>query len=328
MTRSPSVLAVFPPLHDANAGGIQVAGRIAWDALNQNGRASLLEVSAHRRWRAIRNAHLQPGSFDVVLFWHLDLLRLAPLITRHARRVVFLHGIEAWRRPDPITRMLLRGAAVLANSQYTIERARATLPPIDDAQVVPLGLGDSTTDTAPADPPIALMISRLDAGERYKGHHEVIDAWPLVQQRVPSAQLWIVGEGDLRAELEAHAAGENVTFFGRVSEDEKARLLNAARCLVLPSRGEGFGLVYLEAMRAGRPCLVGVDAGKEVVAPPTAGLSVDPADSQALADAMVRLLTPGAPWDAMSQAARHRYQENFTAAHFQRRLVTALERIH
>jgi phosphatidylinositol alpha-1,6-mannosyltransferase len=308
------VLAVFPPLHEEHAGGIQVAGRIAWDALQRNGNAALLEVSARQRMRAIRRARALPDGFDVLLFWHLDLLRLAPLLSRRARAVVFLHGIEAWRRPDPLTRMLLRRAAVIANSHYTIERARTSLTLPNDVQVVHLGLGETTTDVTPAEPPIALMISRLDARERYKGHHEVIAAWPLVQQQVPTAQLWIVGDGDLRAELESEAGEQNVRFFGRVSEQEKQRLLENARCLVLPSRGEGFGLVYLEAMRNGRPCLVGVDAGREVVDPPHAGLAADPADTRALADAMTKLLRGGAEWKQMSQAARRRYSENFTAA--------------
>jgi phosphatidylinositol alpha-1,6-mannosyltransferase len=175
------------------------------------------------------------------------------------------------------------------------------------------------------------MIGRLDQGERYKGHHEVISAWPAVQQRLPGAQLWIVGDGDLRVELEALANERQlaeVRFFGRISDADKDGLLRAARCLVLPSRGEGFGLVYLEAMRQGRPCLVGNDAGREVVNPPEAGIGVDPADPDQLVSALVHLLTPGAEWERMSAAARRRYADNFTARHFQDRLLAALERVH
>ena len=322
------VLAVFPPLHDANAGGIQVAGQIAWAALQRGTDASLLEVSARHRWRAIRAAHLHSDVFDVVFFWHLDLLRLAPLISRRARRLVFLHGIEAWRRPDPFTRRLLPNSFVLANSQYTLGRARAFLPLPRFPRVVHLGVGEPPNRIcSPAEPPVALMISRLDAAERYKGHHEVIAAWPLVQQHLPNAQLWIVGDGNLRDELESEAHGQNIRFFGRVTETEKQHLLEAARCLVLPSRAEGFGLVYLEAMRNGRPCLVGADAGREVVGPPEAGMSVDPADTSAIARAVIELLTPGEQWRRMADGARRRYQENFTAAHFQRRLLAALGEI-
>jgi glycosyltransferase involved in cell wall biosynthesis len=93
----------------------------------------------------------------------------------------------------------------------------------------------------------------------------------------------------------------------------------------MPSRGEGFGLVYLEAMRLGRPCLVSnCDAGREVVNPPEAGLAVDPADASSLADGVCRLLADGPEWHRLSQAARRRYEREFTAEHFQRRLIAAL----
>jgi phosphatidylinositol alpha-1,6-mannosyltransferase len=326
------VLAVFPPLHDANPGGIQVAGRIAWDALRHATDARLLEVSAGSRVQAMRAARSLRFDADVVLFWHLDLLRLAPLLRGRARRAVFLHGIEAWRPPGPITRRLLRDCAIFSNSYYTVARAREHMMVPVSVEIVPLGLGGPAADLAPPAPtPIALMIGRLDQGERYKGHHEVISAWSSVQQRLPGAQLWIVGDGDLRDELEALANERQlaeVRFFGRISDADKDGLLRAARCLVLPSRGEGFGLVYLEAMRHARPCLVGNDAGREVVNPPEAGIGVDPADPDQLVSALVHLLTPGPEWERMSAAARRRYADNFTARHFQDRLLAALERVH
>jgi glycosyltransferase involved in cell wall biosynthesis len=93
----------------------------------------------------------------------------------------------------------------------------------------------------------------------------------------------------------------------------------------MPSRGEGFGLVYLEAMRVGRPCLVStLDAGREVVNPPEAGLEVDPDKHVEMSEAICRLLADGPEWQRWSQQARRRYEENFTAKHFQARLLSAL----
>jgi phosphatidylinositol alpha-1,6-mannosyltransferase len=179
------------------------------------------------------------------------------------------------------------------------------------------------------DPPAAIMISRLERQENYKGHREIIAVWPRVLQRIPDARLWIVGSGSLRPDLErqVRALGleGRIRFWGTVSEAQKERLLMQARCLLMPSRGEGFGLVYLEAMRLGRPCLVStLDAGREVVHPPEAGLAADPDDTEALAEAVCRLLTPGPAWDAWSRRARERYERYFTAAHFQKRLLEAL----
>jgi phosphatidylinositol alpha-1,6-mannosyltransferase len=166
-------------------------------------------------------------------------------------------------------------------------------------------------------------------GEDYKGHRELIAAWPRVRARIPDAQLWIAGCGDLQEDLCRKVLDSelspSIRFWGCVSEEQKQQLLSRCRCLVMPSRGEGFGLVYLEAMRLGRPCLVSdCDAGREVVNPPEAGLAVDPADLCSLADAVCRLLADGQEWDRMSQAARRRYECAYTAEHFQRRLIAAL----
>ncbi len=173
------------------------------------------------------------------------------------------------------------------------------------------------------------MLSRLLSGEDYKGHREVIDVWPVVMARVPDAELWIAGDGDLRPELErrvsAHGLERHVRFWGEVPEAKKQELLAACRCLVLPSRAGGFGLVYLEAMRLGRPSLVSTfDAGREVVNPPEAGLHADPDQAEALAEALCRLLTAGPEWAAWSEGARARYEARFTADHFKERLVRAL----
>jgi phosphatidyl-myo-inositol dimannoside synthase len=324
----------MPELHDANPGGIQVSGEIAWEALRQHADARLLEVDSRRRMSALRAARRTRFDCDVVLFWHLDLLKLAPLLRATGRRVVYLHGIESWRRPGFLTRPLLRDCVFLANSRYTAVRAGACMPHVraEEVGIVPLGLGDPmSAHAAPADVPSVVIIGRLDSGERYKGHHEVISAWPLVRARIRDAQLWIVGEGGMRAELEALAAAHRmddaIRFFGRVGESEKQQLIQSARALVLPSRGEGFGLVYLEAMRAGRPCVVGVDAGPEVVQPPDAGISVDPNNTASLVDAIVTLLTPGEAWQQWSAAARRRYETQYTAHHFQERLLSALRAV-
>jgi phosphatidylinositol alpha-1,6-mannosyltransferase len=326
-----NVLAVFPELHVDNPGGIQAAGQLAWSALDQSSSAHRLEVSARRRVSAIRAVRNVRFDADIVLFWHLDLLRLAPLMRGRPRRVVFLHGIEAWRRRGPLTRALLRNTFVIANSHYTLARAQPWLPMIDTerAQIVHLGWGQPLpAHVPPGEPPAAIMIGRLDTGERYKGHHEVIRAWPRVHEQMAGAQLWIVGDGDLRSELEALVVdcklADAVRFFGRSTEREKQTLLQAARCLVLPSTAEGFGLVYLEAMRAGRPCLVGSDAGREVVDPPAGGLAIDPGDAAALSKAVVQLLRCDDDWQRRSRAARERYAQQFTATHFQQRLLRAL----
>jgi phosphatidylinositol alpha-1,6-mannosyltransferase len=273
---------------------------------------------------------------DLVLVWHVQLLRLLPFFRapRTARVVLFLHGIEAWRRQRFPERLLLdRVDLFLTNSDFTWRRFLEYHPECADTPhlTVPLGIGEPLRSSTPPPrlPPVALMVSRLARDEDYKGHREVLAAWPIVRQRLPDAELWIAGEGDLRSDLQQMAtqAGldQSVRFLGRVSEQEKQSLIEQARCMALPSRGEGFGLVYAEAMRLGRPCLVStLDAGREVVDPPRCGLDVDPSDRPALVDAACRLLTDGPEWHEWSRRSRERYERHLTVEHFQQRLVSAL----
>ena len=254
---------------------------------------------------------------DVALVWHLGMLKLLPFLRGFRGRVVlFLHGIELWKPHGWMTRRLLRRVDLfLSNSDYTWDRFLEFAPFLRDRPHVatPLGVGEPLHGPSPLPgvTPSAVILSRMAKGEGYKGHRELIAAWPRVLANLPDATLDVVGDGDLRPDLEALARqtglANNVRFHGRVSEEKKAQLLAGARCLAMPSRGEGFGLVYLEAMRLGRPCLVSdCDAGREVVNPPDAGLAVNPQNLDVLGQSLVRLLSAGDDWQNWSGAARRR----------------------
>jgi phosphatidylinositol alpha-1,6-mannosyltransferase len=324
-----SLLGLFPDLSPHQVGGLQTSGRLAWDGIGNGNDLLCCGINGGAKWRAALQALGRPRA-RTVLVWHLHLLRLAPLVSAPGTRVaLFLHGIEAWRPREWLTRRLLRRVDLfLSNSRHTWDRFVLQHPYCAAAphRVVALGLGQPLPHAAPlpADPPAALMLGRLHRDEDYKGHREMIAAWPLVRQRIPEAELWIVGDGDLRPELE-RLAGAGVRFCGYVSEQHKEELLGRCRCLALPSRAEGFGLVYLEALRLGRPCLVStLDAGREVVNPPEAGLAADPDRPGELAAAACRLLAGGTEWETWSVRARTRYESGFTARHFQERLAATL----
>jgi len=325
-------------------------GRLAYEALTEtcpvalivsgpvegvDGNGSLPRVVCTSKLRLLGQilcGHWPPGP---ALVLHLGLLKLLPFIRgNHRPLCVMLNGIEAWQPQGWLTRRLLKQVDhFLCISKYTWAQFLRFNPSLRDNKhtIVYPGVGAPITaePLPPEQPPVALILGRLMRGEDYKGHREVIAAWPRVRSRLPGARLWIAGDGDLRPDLEALAGRSDVSgavrFWGRVSEEHKQDLLRRCRCLVMPSRGEGFGLVYLEAMRLGRPCLVSdVDAGREVVNPPEAGLAANPSDPEALADAVCRLLADGPEWQDWSRMARARYERDFTAGHFQRRLIAAL----
>jgi phosphatidylinositol alpha-1,6-mannosyltransferase len=275
------------------------------------------------------------GSLDglLVLVMHVHLAPLALLLAmRGARVAVFLYGIEVWtplRRRE--TSALDRASALVAISRHTVVRFRQANPRFADRDIAVCHLGVAPSSATPVAPPIdgyALIVGRLASDERYKGHDALIDAWPEVRRRVPGARLVVVGDGDDRPRLEALARDRGVedcvTFAGRVSAGELAGWYEHAAFFVMPSTGEGFGLTYVEAMRAGKPCIASRGAAEEILETGVTGVFVDPASRGELAGAIVRLFTDRDGRERMGRAAATRVAREFEERHFAARLLELL----
>jgi phosphatidylinositol alpha-1,6-mannosyltransferase len=279
------------------------------------------------------------GACEWLLFTHLSLAtaqRFVPAICRRPY-AVFLHDVEAWQTQPPARRRVLDRAFLrLANSTYTARRVLEANPGVGDVIACPLALGPdwtsrASTEVARAQPPRphVLIVGRMIASERYKGHDQLLAAWPRVRQRVPAAKLICVGEGDdverLRSAARKIGVGDAVEFTGFVSDEERWRLYREAAVFAMPSRREGFGLVYLEAMAAGLPCIGSIhDAASEVIVDGRTGWLVDQSDTNALADRIVHLLSDEPERAAMGDAGRRRFLTQFTFDAFQSRLTSAL----
>lgn len=300
------------------------------------------------RFRAASGSRLTFASFamrhgdvdaeTIVLVLHAHLLPVTlPLIRRGARVVSLLLGIEAWTPMTRLQRAALRRAwRVAAISRHTIDRFRAANRPLADLPIevcypgLPIASSTSelTVDEMP-NAPFALIVGRMSSEERYKGHDELLEAWATVTAAVPGALLVVAGSGDdehrLRAKAAALGLDGAVRFEGRVSAVHLAALYRQAACFVMPSRDEGFGLVFLEAMQAGTPCVAAHGAAEEIVEDGVSGLIVDPGVRSALASAVIRLLSDRALRDALGHAARRRVMERFGNGQFAERLLTLLE---
>jgi len=161
--------------------------------------------------------------------------------------------------------------------------------------------------------------------ERYKGHDELLECWPDVVAGVPEAQLVVVGLGNevprLQAKARALGVAQSVLFCGFLPADALAAVWDRVALFAMPSAREGFGIVYLEAMRAGRPCIGSTsDAAGDIIVDGETGLLVDRTDRSALAAAIVGLLGDAPRRAAMGEAGRRRYLAEFTADRFAARL--------
>jgi phosphatidylinositol alpha-1,6-mannosyltransferase len=169
-----------------------------------------------------------------------------------------------------------------------------------------------------------VILGRLDEGGGYKGHCELIEAWPEVVRRIPEACLTIVGDGPGRDVIEglarASAARERIALTGLVPERELHEILSRCSALAMPSRGEGFGLAYAEAMRHGVPVIASVhDAAREVNADRVSGFNVDLDQPGELSGRIVELLAQPALARVLSLGARQRWHDHMRYTRFAER---------
>ena len=263
---------------------------------------------------------------------HVHLAAVARAMAwRGARVTHVLCGIEAWVPLRTAERWALAAGHLVAISRHTAQRFRDANPqfagaPID---VCHPGLPARVPEApATATEPAALIVGRLAADEGYKGHDLLLEAWPGILEHHPAARLWIVGDGDDRQRLESVAARlglvHAVTFMGRVSDRELDALYWRCGFFVMPSLHEGFGLVFLEAMRAGKACIGGAGAAAEVIEDGVTGLVVDATDAGEVEKAVVRLFLEPETRARMGRAGAERLGCRFTEAHFRRRFRAIL----
>jgi len=254
------------------------------------------------------------GRIDVVFCGHLFVAPLAAIVARlaRARLWVQVHGIEAWQELSGLHRRSVEAAALVTSvSRHTrrrllrwvdIEPARVKiLPNTVEQRFQPGPKPDHLLERHAARGKLVLMtVSRLAASERYKGHDRVIRSLPRVLSEHPDTIYIVVGDGDDRPRLEMLAAQcgvtEKVRFIGQVPRDELPDYFRLADVFVMPSTGEGFGIVFLEAMATGIGVIGGnQDGSVDALCDGALGILVEPEDREELASAICAALAGRAP---------------------------------
>ena len=257
-------------------------------------------------------------------------------VNSHPPVVLILHGIEAWtpRERSIVNRLVKRIDYFVAVSQVTRDRFVSwTGVRSDRGFILPNCVDASRFGPGPKNPTllkryglqgktVILTFGRLAAEERYKGFDEVLEILPGLARQVPNLAYLIVGDGLDRSRLEEKArslglfvsASEPLTaglwrpfsitalpspmvvFAGRIPEQEKAEHYRLADAYVMPSHGEGFGIVFLEAMACGIP-VVGSkkDGSREALRNGELGILVDPEAPGEIQAAVLQVLSGNRP---------------------------------
>jgi glycosyltransferase involved in cell wall biosynthesis len=215
----------------------------------------------------------------------LKPLRLRALFPGLAARPLYcwLHGIEVWGKALAAARRDLRACTALAaSSSFTAQQVREGLsvcPPI--TVVHPCSdLQFPEEIPAPGLPLRLLTVARLDAGERYKGHDQILDALYRLQQQGdldPELRWIVVGDGNDRQRLQDKALrlglAAQIDWRGRLCDQQLIDEFLSCSVFVMPSgfsidaagqaTGEGFGIAYLEAAMAGRASIGALFGGQQ-----------------------------------------------------------------
>lgn len=301
-------------------------------------------------WRAILS-----GEYDLILIDHVNLAAaLAPLRWLGlAEYTVWLCGVEVFPpRPDFEGKLGLKNASRrLAISEFTRRSVGERFPDLE-IKVCDLALDPVRhAPPVPQDEPlkgvelvaidgsrlrlgrrVLLHVGRMATFERFKGQQVLIDAFPLVYQKYPDVQLVLAGQGDDYERLKARALSlpaelhDSVFMPGYVQDELLERLYRLCYLFTMPSIGEGFGLVYLEAMSRGKPCLgARSDATPFVIREGETGILVDdPRSPEDVSDAITWFLEHPDKAEAMGRAGYELVNSYYLFPHFKERFWRAI----
>ncbi len=285
---------------------------------------------------AIRAARRRSGGgkskAKLVVAGHPNLapvVRAMHFLSPRLKSIVCTHGVEVWEPLGRIRRMGLRRAdLVLAPSKYTAEHVAAVQGvAAGKIRVLPWALDPQFEAMAPhaakaavpgnfPEGRVVLTVGRWRADERYKGMDTLITALPRLLPRWPELQLAAIGDGDDREWLEdlaeENGVRRHVHFLSGVTYEELAACFGHCEIFALPSKGEGFGLVYLEAMACGKPVIGGAHGGApEVIDDGRTGYLVPHGDAVQLATAVETLLADPALGQEMGRRGKQRVENEF-----------------
>lgn len=239
----------------------------------------------------------------------------------HRRRyVVTVHGSDIYQAARlPLARSLtftaLRGARRIFAPSKSLRDATVKLGiPPEQLEVVPDGVDVTRFRPSSGDRwPVILFVGWLIAR---KGVRYLIESMAELARRDADHRLVIIGEGPLREELSNLAADlgieARVDFAGPRTPEEVAHWMSRAKLLVLPSLEEGLGVVLLEALASGTPCVASRVGGIQDVISDEVGILAEPGDSASLTQSIDLLLGDRARWNRLSRSARRVAEERYS----------------
>ncbi len=270
---------------------------------------------------------------EFVLCGHVNMSFFCMLLSRVFKIPYFTvaHGVEAWQLKG-IRKLGVRcSKGIFSVSRFTRSKILSRLPAYPRSAIPIL---HNTFDEEQfnlrmkpvhlmqrwgiaADDRIILTVARLSARERYKGYDRLIMAMREIVKEIPNAKYIIVGSGSddnrIRRLIRDNHLQERVILTGFIPHEEMADYYGLCDVFAMPSKGEGFGIVFLEALACGKPVIAGnKDGSTEVFLSTSPGILVDPDNHIEIKEAVVKILKQEIPPELSNGAELRRYaRDNF-----------------
>ena len=246
---------------------------------------------------------------DLIVLGHINffLIGLLAIILRK-KVIIIAHGIEVWENDSLLKTFFLRKVnLILSVSEFTknklikahnvndskIKIFHNTLDPFYTNKYI-----NNNKLEIIEKKNIILSVSRLNKEEKYKGYDTVIRCMPEIKREFGEVYYIIAGKADsseierLNVLIKEVGQQGNVMITGEISEEEIVRYYNSANVFVLPSKGEGFGIVFLEAIYFGLPVVAGnKDGSSEPLLNGKLGKLIDPDNLKEISSAIIYFLS-------------------------------------
>ena len=258
-------------------------------------------------WKAITS--------DVVIIPHLNLslfVLIAKLINPKIKVFVQLHGIEAWTNLSGVQeRMLNQADGIFSVSNFTMNNVLERYPHLKSKSSVlsnsldPLkdyntdiyaGINFRSSKGIAESKKLLITVGRLHNEEAYKGYDKTIEAIHLLNDE--SIEFHIIGKYDKIEQqrifdmlLKYDMVGQ-VKLVGYVNDEDLAKYYHAADLFIMPSKGEGFGLVFIDAMANGLRVIGGnADGSVDAISFSSESALINPDDIEEIKNAIQKLLS-------------------------------------
>ncbi|MBW4522763.1 MAG: glycosyltransferase [Scytolyngbya sp. HA4215-MV1] len=222
---------------------------------------------------------------------------------------VVVHGLEAWDLKNPTYKAALQAAdRVIAVSHYTRDRIlREGYLEADKISVLPNTFAANQFQIKPKpdyllkryglspEQPVILTVTRIQRFSQYKGYDRILRALPAIRQQIPNVRYVLAGKGDdlqrVKTLIQQLGLEDCVTLAGFIPDAELSDHYNLCDVFAMPSKNEGFGIVYLEALACGKPVLAGnQDGAIDPLVGGKLGCLVHPEDEAAIAENLIQIL--------------------------------------